>query len=531
MAAAASDQDAQAQTWARPQLRGSANPGCSTSYEEALDRVREAAGAAKAAATRSCTGAASDNDEGTRAQAELRAAKANLKRIKGQLAKSRKRKKVSTEEEPREHPAWRFYPQPRDLPRDSTDPRWVRNFAVEPGGERQEAWRFWDEWGFVVFRDILTPCACRATVAEIWDALEERTPGLSRDAADTYQLLPAARYGLPDEQAVFTSQVVQNRQSPRLYAAIDTVTPRLPRTVGAGADGGDGAGAGGGAAAADDDDDDDDDEGGDEDGCGSPPAQPGPNSIVVSQDRWCLYPPSLGQSDRQTNNPGAHLDLCPWAYLPRAGRRQDPEADIEALRYEGPDRVRQLCDFRAEINCVLGEFGPHNQGVLNLVDNEDNDGGTALVPGFHRCFAAWSAALGSWEANRMYQRRRGNAFVFGDPRDPIHALMRRVTLRAGSLLLWNQCTVHGAEPNASDRVRVAQFVRGFRAGEMGPARKEARAKAVRRELETAGLMHELGPLAPHVFGINTHGNVANSSPNGTTTRYDTSEQTVEGEPV
>jgi len=36
------------------------------------------------------------------------------------------------------------------------------------------------------------------------------------------------RYGLPDEQAVFTPQIVKNRQSPNVYAALDCITPKWP---------------------------------------------------------------------------------------------------------------------------------------------------------------------------------------------------------------------------------------------------------------------------------------------------------------
>ena len=69
---------------------------------------------------------------------------------------------------------------------------------------------------------------------------------------------------------------------------------------------------------------------------------------------------------------------------------------------------------------------------------------------FFRAFRyeTWSRSLGDWSANRVGQRRRGNAFVFGNPRDPIHQLLRRVApLRAGSLLLWNQMTVRRVSPS------------------------------------------------------------------------------------
>jgi hypothetical protein len=41
------------------------------------------------------------------------------------------------------------------------------------------------------------------------------------------------------------------------------------------------------------------------------------------------------------------------------------------------------CAARMDV-CFLS--GPHVQGVLNLRDNRESDGGTQLVPGFHRGF-------------------------------------------------------------------------------------------------------------------------------------------------
>jgi hypothetical protein len=130
----------------------------------------------------------------------------------------------------------------------------------------------------------------------------------------------------------------------------------------------------------------------------------------VSLDLLCYDPPAAcpgGEVDpaRQTNNPGAHLDICPWSYLPRPGRRRDPDCDADEFRYE-----RGLYDFRGEINAVRGEEN-HHQGLINLVDNREEDGGTALVPGFHERYEEWSLALGEWRENRVGQRRRGAAYV------------------------------------------------------------------------------------------------------------------------
>ena len=61
--------------------------------------------------------------------------------------------------------------------------------------------------------------------------------------------------------------------------------------------------------------------------------------------------------------------------------------------------TRYACtkDFRADVCLVRGEHGPHHQGVLNLIDNEDEDGGTVVVPKFPARFDAWRRALGRCE--------------------------------------------------------------------------------------------------------------------------------------
>ena len=96
----------------------------------------------------------------------------------------------------------------------------------------------------------------------------------------------------------------------------------------------------------------------------------------------------------------------------------DPETDPNTLRYATET------DFRAEMNLVHAELGPHHQGVLSLVDNLERDGGTVVVPRFHSCFDAWRQELGRWEESRTGQRRRGCSYNFVDPLDPIHALAR-----------------------------------------------------------------------------------------------------------
>lgn len=367
-----------------------------------------------------------------------------------------------------EKPAWNAYPAPRELPRCPNDARYVKSFAVEDG---EAAKAFSEEHGFVVFHDVLSAAECEATVSEIWSYLEERTPGLQRDDAETWFLMSSERYGLPEAQAIFTPQVVANRQSPRVHAALDAVLARLP------------------------------------DPEGEKPYGPHPsmNSVVVSQDRWCVYRPCKQHSDWKTSE-NLHLDINPWSF-----KGLEPSG-AKSLRYGVDGQLQDdrfpLQDFRTEVNVQVEDGGPHYQGALNLLDNLEEDGGTRVVPGFHKSFQTWFEALGRAEDNLAQSSPHdnwllkrpcgGGSFKFSDL-DPIHSLSHRVPMRAGSLLLWNHCTVHGSRANNSDRFRTAQFIRGFRAGELDVEQAWCRAASVHFHNSKAGA--PLLPLAPHVFGV------------------------------
>ncbi|CAE7350428.1 COMT [Symbiodinium necroappetens] len=263
--------------------------------------------------------------------------------------------------------------------------------------------------------------------------------------------------------------MVANRQNSRVYAALDAVLPRI----------------------------------GSLEDFDSP--HPDPDSVVVTQDRWCIYRPAARDDGWRTAE-NLHLDVNPWTY---AGLKA---TEIETLRYgteEFSDHRFPLQDFRAELTAVQGRgcpTGEHVQGVLNLLDNLEEDGGTRVVPGFQHSFMQWLQSLGAMEDNLSQSGQRdnwvlrraagGGSFKFSDL-DPIHALSRRIPMRAGSFLVWNQLVVHGSCANRSNNFRMAQFITGFRAGEMSPERAWARAAAVQRLC--AGL--PLTPLAPHVFGF------------------------------
>eukprot|EP00434_Breviolum_minutum_P009818 symbB.v1.2.008647.t2/scaffold540.1/size189765/12 len=353
-----------------------------------------------------------------------------LKRRHAELVKAGRSQAPSTHQR-----GWHAYPCWLEIPRDA-------NFVISFGVDDVDAARAWmEKYGFVVFQNVISDDDCANTRKEIWKYLESKVSGFCKDDPETWKKLSATEtgryydaYGLPPDPVIFTKQLLRNRQNGNVVKALKAIL--------------------------------------------------GPEEILVSHDRWCLYRPTEVGGGKPTRN-NLHLDLHPWRYL-------DGKTRIEELRYEdGHDH-----EFSLEIPRSRAEDGPHIQGVLNLLDNLEEDGGTQLVPGFHHIFSKWKSELGDetdWlfkagqSSNWLHPGNGGASF--------------KIPLKQGSLLLWDQRCVHGSRPNSSSKVRMAQFLRAFRRAPLSKDRAVARARAVLRKVEAAGLLGEVSEIGMEVFGF------------------------------
>lgn len=87
-----------------------------------------------------------------------------------------------------------------------------------------------------------------------------------------------------------------------------------------------------------------------------------------------------------------HVTCAIIPHLPNACRTagsHDPGCGAQLLSL----RNTAQCGHRPS-PAAQAEDGPHIQGVLNLLDNLEEDGGTQLVPGFHNAFMEWKLELG-----------------------------------------------------------------------------------------------------------------------------------------
>jgi hypothetical protein len=81
-------------------------------------------------------------------------------------------------------------------------------------------------------------------------------------------------------------------------------------------------------------------------------------------------------------------------------------------------------------------------GILYLTDTAADQGALELVPGFHRCVAAWLESIG--DANPRTIDLSAEAIT--------------VPAGAGDLVIWHEALPHGASPNRAARPRLAQYV-------------------------------------------------------------------------
>ncbi|KAL6045037.1 Phytanoyl-CoA dioxygenase [Balamuthia mandrillaris] len=208
---------------------------------------------------------------------------------------------------------------------------------------------------------------------------------------------------------------------------------------------------------------------------------------MMNQDRYGLFRPSRDHPEWQTGF-NLHLDMNPWTYLSSSS-----SSSSSSLTYR-----RDIDFFRENNACFNQEDEIHCQGLLNLIDNREEDGGFIIVPGFKHHFAEWAESHRLTLAPRYTERQ---TFIQLPRGGEIEKRALRVTCRAGSMVVWDQRTLHGSAPNSSDRFRGAQFIKLFPAKQLDATAKEARAKVVARKVEEANALDDLSELGQKLFGL------------------------------
>jgi hypothetical protein len=282
-----------------------------------------------------------------------------------------------------------------------TVPLEVDGFCISfLANESQQVHDFFNEYGFVVLRNVLTQEQCDATLDEFWE--QHRAAGVDKDLPETWNHLwdtpTAERFSfagiiglMPD---IKSQQQLENRQNLSVYDAFTAVL--------------------------------------------------GDERLIVDHDRLGVMRPTVAvpgadgpvdHPDWRTRARWLHLDCNPHSAGTGKGY-----ASIGSFRHNG-DPV----DFTQTLL---------TQGLLTLTDASEKDGGFHCVPGGHRFAMEWAGIASQY---RRTYCTKDNIQVAED--DPLQSMVHPVPLRRGCLLVWNSLLFHGNRPNHSSRFRVVQYIR------------------------------------------------------------------------
>ncbi|XP_065179466.1 putative phytanoyl-CoA dioxygenase [Sycon ciliatum] len=364
-----------------------------------------------------------------------------------------------------------------DIPLDEDDTRYVKSFSID---QKEEFQSFFEEYGFVVIRDVLSRDECEASVDDIWKYLEgrgyryrewdgpteheklygkhpqdeERPEDLiRRDDPSTWNndWPPLANAGILGFLPVFTKQALLNRQNANIYSVYTTLMKR--------------------------------------------------KDLMVSQDRYGLFRPVKVAGDPEKTNDkwrtsySLHWDLNPWRHSLRDGHFEQGAVNVKdamsKITYEDPGH------FFEENNEVgtADDDRVNLQGLINFADNLVEDGGFQTVVGFHKHIVQWAETTKDSMGLRMMDR----SFVPIDCEDPLYKQAQRVSMRAGSIVVWDQRMAHGSAPNSSSNLRFCQFMKMFPALDLDTTQAKNRAKVVQGKVDLASV--ELSDVGKCLFGL------------------------------
>ncbi|CAM4916512.1 unnamed protein product [Rotaria socialis] len=344
--------------------------------------------------------------------------------------------------------------QPLVIPKDSDG--FVKSFTLSSYNcpEASKARAFFQEYGFVVIANVYTPEQCNDTISDIWNVIESFVETSVRNKEELWNQQLWIRTGIVSEgiigdASLWTRQILLNRQTPALHTAFASVL--------------------------------------------------GTENLLVNQDRYGMFRPAKKHPERSTTT-NLHLDMNPWLYIDEEDNSKQLEV-LGELNYDSDD------DWITENNepgcSIVGEL--HVQGLVNLADNLEEDGGFWLVPGFHKYLPQWAAD--HREMLNIYGHYDHFIMIGREYIPELYDAARHISSRAGSAILWDQRTMHGSRANCSARPRYAQFCKMFPVDHpaMTPERAEKRRKAIMGKLQAINIDQEtdLSLLGRKLFGLAT----------------------------
>ena len=372
-----------------------------------------------------------------------------------------------------------------EVPRDEQDSSYVKSFLPS---EVQEYKTFFQNFGFVVIRDVLTQDECNQSIDEIWNYIEKGEFKSQPTKSFKYDIEPSfpkrsdpstwntnwpsmAEEGIVGVHPIFKRQLILNRQNPLIYSVFSTLMNK--------------------------------------------------KELIVNHDRVGLFRPTILKTigpdgkEEVIARPGwktiknLHFDVNPWRYFSTDNEVSEAEERINHRLAEL--RYNNLSDFIFENNEIgRASFAQvHLQAVLNFYPNKESDGGFQLVPGFSKHAQEWVNKTRDKIGKHWPVQ---HTFIVLPDVCALHARSIRISVPAGSLIVWDQTTAHGSAPNHSTNPRYCQFMKMHLAEPFYDGLPDQtkvlnqrglnRAKTIREQIKIAQIEEQnLSDLGKKLFGF------------------------------
>lgn len=268
----------------------------------------------------------------------------------------------------------------------------------------------YNEFGVVAITSILSPIEIYNTVIEIEELIKKNSnQHFSFYEPSTYNTVDnyvSKNYGVIGKTALFSNYIMKNRLHPNVRKAYSIVYD-YPE-----------------------------------------------EELTPCYDRASWMRPTIGTNGedwRMYETPtNIHLDISPTGYFTK-------NYDITVKQFLSTLNYQDAGDFIAENNAKHFTMGRHVQGVLNLFNNDEEDGGFHCYPTGHNILKDWYEQV----KTRLPLPEPNGKYVFNEkqPTDKLFFNTERIPCPAGTLILFDATLPHGTKSNKSNKNRLIQFIR------------------------------------------------------------------------
>ncbi|EFC47465.1 predicted protein [Naegleria gruberi] len=298
----------------------------------------------------------------------------------------------------------------------------VKDFDIELDSS-EEILKFFNEFGVVVFRNVLNEEEVDRSLDDVWNILEKEEHMKPNDP-ETWK--KGSRMGIVGNDVYWTRVGMENRQNEKLVKCFELVygmdRSKLWTSF-------------------------------DRIGVLKPTVDvpvPYNDSNSLPKSRQLSEMPSetslVQKKELKTESQWLHWDLNPYYCLGEYPAQAEDENDNKQIIGSNPDYY-----FIVENNSNYEVI--RLQGILAISETREQDGGFVCVPGFVQHVKEYAEKL------RDYKPGPRCTFLSVRKEDPLISQTQKVPVRKGSLIIFNSLLPHANFPNSSDRFRVCQYIK------------------------------------------------------------------------